>query len=90
MGGLMGLANTGMQAYTTFSDINMKENIKEIGVLNNGLKVYSYEYKPKFKDIAGHGSHVGVMAQEVEKVIPEAVTTMSNGYKAVNYAMLGA
>jgi len=89
MGGLMGLGNLGIQAYK-LSDINAKENINEIGALNNGLKVYSYEYKPEFKDIAGHGSHIGVMAQEVEKIIPEAVTTMSNGYKAVNYAMLGA
>jgi len=89
MGGLMGLGSLGMNAYTTFSDVNMKENIEEIGKLNNGLKVYSYEYKPEFKDIAGHGAHIGVMAQEVEKIIPEAVTTMSNGYKAVNYAMLG-
>ena len=30
------------------------------------------------------------MAQEVEKVMPEAVVTMPNGFKAVNYAMLGA
>jgi len=31
---------------------------------------------------------IGVMAQEVEKVIPEAVITMADGYKAVNYALI--
>jgi hypothetical protein len=30
------------------------------------------------------------MADEVEKVMPEAVITMPNGFKAVNYSLLGA
>ena len=83
-GGLMGLGGA------IFSDVNMKENIKEVGALNNGLKLYSFEYKPEFKDIAGYGRFVGVMAQEVEKLIPQAVKVMENGFKAVNYALLGA
>lgn len=87
MGGLMGL---GGAAITKYSDENMKDNVKEIGALNNGIKIYSFEYKPEYKDIAGHGTQVGVMAQEVEKVIPEAVVTMPNGFRAVNYSMLGA
>ena len=38
------------------------------------------------------GAHIeyGVVAQELEKVMPEAVITMKDGYKAVNYSMLGA
>jgi hypothetical protein len=83
--GLMGLGGAGIMA---FSDIRMKENIKQIDWLPNGLPVYSYEYKPKFKDIAGHGQFVGVMAQEVEMVRPEAVITTSEGYKMVNYGVL--
>jgi hypothetical protein len=71
------------------SDIRTKENIKHVGLLPNGLGIYEYEYKPEFKEIAGHGTHIGVMAQEVEKVIPNAVITFNNGYKAVNYSMLG-
>ena len=31
------------------------------------------------------GHDVGVLAQEVEKVLPEVVTTRDNGYKAVRY-----
>lgn len=83
--GLMGLGGAGIMA---FSDIRMKENIKQIDWLPNGLPVYSYEYKPEFKDIAGHGQFVGVMAQEVEMVRPEAVITNPNGYKMVNYGVL--
>jgi hypothetical protein len=75
--------------YKIFSDKNMKENIKQVGSLKNGLKLYSFEYKSQFKDLAGHGKFIGVMAQEVEKVIPEAVTLESNGFKAVNYSLLG-
>jgi hypothetical protein len=82
--GLMGLAGAGIMA----SDIRMKENIKQIHWLPNGLPVYEFEYKPEFKDIAGHGKFVGVMAQEVELVQPEAVITNADGYKMVNYGAL--
>ena len=33
---------------------------------------------------------MGVIAQEIEKVLPEVVTTRSNGYKAVNYEKIVA
>jgi hypothetical protein len=82
--GLMGLAGAGIMA----SDIRMKENIIPMGSLPNGLPFYQFEYKPEFKDIAGHGQFVGVMAQEVEMVRPEAVITNSDGYKMVNYGVL--
>lgn len=72
------------------SDSRTKENIKVIGKMKNGLNVYSFEYKKEFKDseYAGHGKFVGVMAQEVEKIIPEAVFTGSDGYKVVNYSLI--
>jgi hypothetical protein len=69
-----------------FSDIRMKENIKQTHWLPNGLPVYEFEYKPEFKDLAGHGKQVGVMAQEVAKVIPEAVSMQDNGYMMVDYS----
>lgn len=70
------------------SDAAIKENIRQVGVLDNGLGVYEYEYKPAYKDTWGHGRHVGVMAQEVEQIIPEAVSIHSDGYKMVNYSMI--
>jgi hypothetical protein len=81
--GLMGLGGAAL-----ISDIRTKENIKAIGWLSNGLPVYEYEYKPEWKDEAGHGKFIGVMAQEVEQVIPEAVITRPDGYKMVNYGVL--
>ena len=91
-GGLMGLggAALGNPNIFTGSDQSIKENIKKIGSLDNGIGIYKFEYRPEYKDTWGHGEHIGVMAQEVEKVIPEAVSTHKDGYKLVNYAMLGA
>ena len=85
--GLMGLGGAGIIAA---SDIRMKENIKQIHWLPNGLPVYEYEYKPEFKDhpLAGHGKFVGVMAQEAQAVNPDAVITLENGYLAVDYGKL--
>jgi hypothetical protein len=84
--GLMGLAGAGIMA----SDARMKENIEAIGVANNGLTVYKFEYKPEFKDheLAGRGVHYGYMAQEVEQVYPYAVKTLDDGYKVVDYGLL--
>ena len=84
--GLYSLAGAGMMR----SDIRTKENIKAIGVMNNGLTLYSFEYKDEWKDdmYAGDGVHVGVMAQEVEQVFPYAVRTLDDGYKVVDYGLL--
>jgi len=72
------------------SDIRAKENIKAIGVMPNGLTVYSFEYKDELKShpLAGEGVHVGVMAQEVEQVFPYAVKTLDDGYKVVDYGLI--
>jgi Chaperone of endosialidase len=80
-GGLMGLGGA------IFSDERLKENVKKVGALDNGLNLYSYNYKDGY-DLP-EGKQVGVMAQEVEKLIPEAIIEMANGFKAVNYALLG-
>jgi hypothetical protein len=58
--------------------------------LPNGLPFYQFEYTPEFKDEAGHGVHIGVMAQEVEQVMPKAVITRADGIKLVDYGVLNA
>jgi len=85
--GLFSLGGAGIMA---MSDIRTKENIEAIGVAENGLTVYKYEYKPEFKDheLAGSGVHYGYMAQEVEQVYPYAVKTLNDGYKVVDYGLL--
>ena len=85
--GLMGLGGT-LGAAAIMSDIRTKENITQVYWLPNGLPVYTYEYKPEYKDEAGHGVHIGVMAQDVEQVMPEAVITRADGIKMVNYGVL--
>jgi hypothetical protein len=92
-GGLMNLGGTlgaGYLMSPAMSDIRTKENIEPIGVAQNGLTVYRYEYKNEFKDreLAGHGVHYGYMAQEVEQVYPYAVKTLDDGYKVVDYGLL--
>lgn len=64
------------------SDRRLKKDIKRIGRLKNGLPLYAFKYK------WGGPETIGVMADEVEKVIPGAVMEIG-GYKHVNYAMLG-
>lgn len=83
MQGLFSLGGAAMM-----SDIRTKENITRIGTLPNGLPFYEFEYKSEFKDEAGHGKFIGVMAQEVELVQPKAVITRPDGYKMVNYGAL--
>lgn len=76
LGGLFGLAGTLGGAYLR-SDRRLKSDIRHVGTLHNGLPVYSY-----FID----GRHeIGLMADEVRKVKPEAVKRMANGFDAVNY-----
>jgi hypothetical protein len=88
MSGLMGLGGAALSNPAIFtSDINAKENITKIGSLDNGLNLYSYNYKDGY-DLP-EGKQIGVIAQEVEAVMPEAVVQMDNGFKGVNYAMLG-
>jgi hypothetical protein len=73
-----------------FSDPRLKENIKAVGVMDNGLTLYSFEYKDEVKShpMGGEGVHIGVMADEVEQVFPYAVSTLDDGYKVVNYSLL--
>jgi hypothetical protein len=63
----------------TPSDARLKEDVKHIGETHAGLPIYSYKYK------WGGPKTMGVMAQDVEKVDPDAVTTHASGFKLVNY-----
>jgi len=71
------------------SDQRAKENIVRIGEHPLGIGLYLFDYKPGFRDQWGHGRQFGVMAQEVEAVMPEAVSIHPDGYRMVDYAMLG-
>ncbi len=64
-----------------FSDRRLKHDIKEIGKTHNGLPIYTFKYKGD----DAQQTHVGFMADEVEKKHPEAVGE-SHGYKTVDYS----
>ena len=71
------------------SDERLKENINPIpNALEKVLQISgnTFDWKSGFNEIHSHsGTDVGVIAQEVEKVLPQVVTTRENGYKAVQY-----
>ena len=76
------------------SDIRFKENIIAIQSPIEKIKMISgntYDWKVENKDIHGfEGNDVGVIAQEIEMVLPQLVVTRDNGYKAVKYDKLVA
>ena len=65
------------------SDIALKHDVVLLGHLDNGLGYYRFSYLGSSK------AYVGVMAQEVQTVKPEAVTRGSDGYLRVHYEQLG-
>ncbi len=70
------------------SDRSIKENIVRIGDHPLGIGLYLFDYKPGYREVWGQGRQFGVMAQEVETIMPQAVTTHPDGYKLVDYTML--
>jgi len=65
------------------SDIALKHDIILLGHLPNGLGFYRFAYKDSDK------VYVGVMAQEVQAIMPAAVVRGSDGYLRVHYDKLG-
>ena len=64
------------------SSKELKENIKKIGESIRGHNIYKFNYKGKLK------TYIGVIAEEVQKLQPEAVVTMPNGFLGVNYDLI--
>jgi hypothetical protein len=77
-GGMMGGGRGGRR-----SDIELKHDIALIGTLDNGLGFYRFAY------IGSDIAYVGVMAQEVQRVRPDAVVRGRDGYLRVFYDKLG-
>ena len=71
------------------SDPALKENAVRVGSHSAGFGIYLFDYKAEFQAAHGHGRQFGVMANEVERVVPEAVVVRADGYRAVNYSLLG-
>lgn len=80
-GALSGSTTTTTQPAQIFSDRRLKHDIKKIGEADNGLPIYTFKYKGD----EHHQTHVGFMADEVEKTNPDAVGLDPSGYKTVDY-----
>jgi Protein of unknown function (DUF3300) len=78
MGGMGGGGRGGRR-----SDITLKHDIALIGQLDNGIGFYRFAYK------GSDTAYVGVMAQDVQRVRPDAVTRGRDGTLRVFYDKLG-
>ena len=78
---LLGGASLLTGLFGKLSDRRAKENVEKVGELDDGQKVYAYNYKGD----APENRELGLLAQEVEKVRPEAVATGPDGLKRVDY-----
>jgi len=91
-GGSIGSMSDGSGTHTIamgmMSDPRAKENIVEVGRHPAGFGLFLFDYKAEFL-AEGAGRQFGVMADEVAKIVPEAVITDKNGYQRVDYAKLG-
>jgi hypothetical protein len=71
-------------AFQKTSDIRLKRDIVPLATLDNGIELYRFRYKGSDRT-----TYVGVMAQEVQKIVPSAVSRDRDGYLLVNYDRLG-
>ena len=65
------------------SDVRLKHDIVLLGRLDNGLGLYRFGYN------GSSTIYVGVLAQEVQRVMPQAVARGRDGYLIVHYERLG-
>jgi hypothetical protein len=65
------------------SDVNLKHDIVLLGRLHNGVGFYRFSYNGSDK------TYVGVMAQDVQTVLPAAVLRGRDGYLRVDYSEVG-
>lgn len=77
-----GLASLGGAAIMAFSDVRLKSNIKRIGTHPLGIGIYEYDIFDR--------REIGVMAQELWPVRPDAVSVHPSGFLQVDYGRLNA
>jgi hypothetical protein len=65
------------------SDVRLKRDIAKLATLGNGISVYRFRYN--WSDQV----YVGVLAQQVQTIMPTAVHRGTDGYLRVNYDKVG-
>jgi hypothetical protein len=71
------------------SDPAAKERVVRVGTHPLGIGLYLFSYRAPWRESLGSGRHFGVMADEVEAVLPAAVVRGADGYRRVDYSKLG-
>lgn len=82
LGGLLKAVGAVAGAVSIFSDRRLKRDITRVGQHAYGINLYRFRYTWRDEFF------IGVMADEVEKVMPEAVGEVA-GFKTVDYNRLG-
>ena len=88
--GLLDLGTSAAMMYNLFgfSDVRLKDGITKIGQLDSGVGIYKWKWNDTARAMGVNTPEVGVLAQEVIKVMPEAVIEGADGYLRVNYGMV--
>jgi hypothetical protein len=82
-GGLLNqLLAAGQIAASAFSDRRLKRDVTRLATSTSGLGLYAYRY------LWDDEPRIGVMADEVERIAPEALGPVVAGFKTVNYSAL--
>lgn len=71
------------------SERRFKEHIVRVGTHPLGIGLYLFNYRSEYCALWGHSRQLGVMIDEIERVMPEAICAHPDGHKMVNYSMLG-
>ena len=77
-------ATNDITAYYSY-DLRLKENINKINEplkKLNEINGYTFDWIENEKLRPNKGKDIGIVAQEIENILPEIVTTRNNGYKA--------
>lgn len=85
MGNMMGLGNMGMQAFQTFSDKRLKDNLVKVGSTSKcGVNKYTWTWNEDAEKLGLSGNDSGYLAQEIEVVWPELVSISPSGFKQID------
>ena len=84
---LLAIVGTAASVGTSIATMNqsskkLKDNITQIGTSIQGHNIYKFNYKGNPR------KYIGVIAEEVLEIKPEAVGTMPNGFLGVNYNLI--
>ena len=82
------LKSAALKIFSFFSDERLKEDVVEFTTLSNGIKIYRWKWSEEAKELVGDQPAFGVIAQEVQEIMPDAVTEGPDGYLRVNYGMI--